>query len=36
MRWILQFGSAAEVLEPPSLRLRVKEELKATYEKYDV
>jgi predicted DNA-binding transcriptional regulator YafY len=30
VRWILQFGSFAEVLEPQSLRERVREGLKAS------
>ena len=34
VRWLLQFGSAVEVLEPPFLRDRIREELKATLEAY--
>lgn len=33
-RWILQFGSAAEVLSPPALRAEVKKRLKATLDQY--
>jgi len=34
LRWVLQFGSHAEVLEPPALRQMVIEELIAVHKKY--
>lgn len=33
-RWILTFGAAAEVLEPPSLRAEIEAELKTTLARY--
>lgn len=34
-RWVLPFGSGAEVLEPPELRERVMDELRCTLSRYD-
>ena len=34
LRWLLQFGACAEVLEPPALRLRLQEELQAALARY--
>jgi len=34
MRWLLQFGSCAEVLAPESLRARVREDLRLAFEAY--
>ena len=33
-RWVLPFGAGAEVLDPPELRRRVKEELRLTLQSY--
>jgi predicted DNA-binding transcriptional regulator YafY len=35
IRWLLQFGCCAEVLEPKALRDRFREELEATLKIYD-